>query len=186
MSVIRIASRYAKSLLDLAVEQNKLEKIKGDVDAFLAAVENRDFYLLIKSPIVNPTKKLAILKEIFGGKVDELTMTFFEVVLRKGRESNLPEIANEFISQYKVHNHISTVTLTTAEPLSEANLAAIREKLLGSSATESKVDIITKVDPDIIGGFLLEFDNQLYNASVAHKLDQMRKQFNGNQFVANV
>ena len=173
-------------MLDLAVEQNKLEQVKGDIDAFLAAAENRDFYLLIKSPIVNPTKKLAILKQIFDGKVNALTMTFLEVVLRKGRESNLPEIANEFISQYKVHNRISTVTLTTAEPLSEANLEAIRKRLLDSTATEAQIDVITKVDPSIIGGFLLEFDNQLYDASVSHKLDQMRKQFGGNQFVASV
>jgi len=186
MSVIRIAARYAKSLLDLAIEQNKLDKIKGDVDGFLEATENRDFYLLVKSPIVNPAKKTEIFKAIFDGKVDELTMAFFDIIIRKGRASSLPEIAREFVVQYKIHNHISTVTLTTAEPATEEILAAVRKKLEDSGATESSVDIITKVDPEIIGGFILEFDNQLYDASVAHKLDNMRKEFGGNQYVATV
>lgn len=186
MSVTRIATRYAKSLLDLAIEQNKLDKIKGDVDDFLSAMDNRDFYLLVKSPIVNPTKKEQIFKALFDGKVDELMMAFLNIVLKKGREASLPEIANEFIAQYKAYNHISTVTLTTAEPVTEENLTAIRKKLQVSNATESKIDIITKVDPDIIGGFVLEFDNQLYDASVAHKLDMMRKEFGGNQFAASL
>lgn len=186
MSVTRIATRYAKSLLDLAIEQNKLDKIKEDIDGFLSTMDNREFYLLVKSPIVNPTKKEQIFKALFEGKVDELTMAFLNIVLKKGREASLPEIADSFIAQYKVHNHVSTVTLTTAEPVTEENLTAIRKKLQASNATESKIDIITKVDPEIIGGFVLEFDNQLYDASVAHKLDMMRKQFGGNQFAASL
>ena len=57
MSVNRIATRYAKSLLDLAVESNVLEAVKGDVEAFTKMVENRDLLLLLKSPIINATKK---------------------------------------------------------------------------------------------------------------------------------
>jgi len=179
MSVTRIASRYAKSLIDLSQEQNKLEKVMGDVQAFQKATEQRDFFLLLKSPIVNPDKKGSILKEIFGGKFDELSMAFINIVLRKGRESYLPEIAGEFMAQYRALKHVSTVKLTTASALSEDALNAIKAQLKGSSQTQANIEIETSVDPNIIGGFVIEFDDKLYDASVAHKLSKLRKEFSG-------
>ena len=186
MSVTRIASRYAKSLLDLAQEQNKLDRVLGDVEAFKKATEQRDFFLLLKSPIVNPDKKATILKEIFSGKFDELTMAFINIVLRKGREGYLPDIVEEFLSQYRALKNISTVKLTTAKEISEASLNAIRQQLKSSSATEANIEIETAVDPSLIGGFVIEFDDKLYDASVAHKLGQLKKQFSGNQYVNNL
>lgn len=183
MSVTRIASRYAKSLLDLAQEQNKLERILGDVQAFHKATEQRDFFLLLKSPIVNPDKKGIILKEIFGSKFDELTMAFINIVLRKGREGYLPDIASEFIRQYQAFKHISKVKLTTATAISSESLDAIKKQLQESSKTEANIEIETAVDPDLIGGFVIEFDDKLYDASVAHQLNQLKKQFSGNQYV---
>jgi F-type H+-transporting ATPase subunit delta len=183
MSVIRIASRYAKSLIDLAQEQGKLERVLEDVQAFQEASKQRDFYLLLKSPIVNPGKKGSILKEIFEGKFDELSMAFINIVLRKGREGYLTDIANEFVNQYKSLKHISTVKLTTASPVSDAALEAIKKQLQGSVRTEANIEIETAVDPDLIGGFVIEFDDKLYDASVAYKLNQLKKQFSGNQYV---
>lgn len=181
MSVTRIASRYAKSLLDLSQEQNKLERVMGDIQAFQKATEQRDFFLLLKSPIVNPDKKGTILKEIFSSKFDELSMAFINIILRKGRESYLPEIADEFITQYRALKQISTVKVTTATPMSEAGLEAIKAQLKGSNSTAANIEIETAVNPDIIGGFVIEFDDKLYDASVAHKLAKLKKEFSGNQ-----
>ena len=181
MSVTRIASRYAKSLLDLAQEQDKLERVLEDVQAFQKATEQRDFFLLLKSPIVNPSKKGTILKEIFSGKFDELSMAFINIVLRKGREGYLPDIAKEFLLQYKALKHISTVKLTTATPISADSLDAIKRQLEGSSKTDNNIQIETAVNPDIIGGFVIEFDDKLYDASIAHKLGQLKKEFSGNR-----
>jgi len=183
MSVQRVASRYAKSLVDLAVEQNKLETIKGDMESFKNAAQNRDFYLLLKSPIINAGKKSQIFKEIFGGKFDEMTSAFFKIILTKGREAYLPEIANEFINQYKAIKHFSAVKVTTAVPLSEDAVAKIKAKLTSSEALENNVEITTEVDPNIIGGFVLEFGDRLYDSSVAHKLEKLKKEFGKNLFV---
>ncbi len=182
MSVTRIASRYAKSLLDLAQEQGKLERILEDVKAFQKAANQQDFKLVLKSPIINTDKKQAIVKQIFNGKFDPLTMTFLEVILRKGREQYLPDIAGAFINQYKTAKHISTVYLTTATPIEEESLQVIKMQLLTSDITDNNVEIKTKVDPDIIGGFVIEFDDKLYDASVAHKLELLRKEFAGNEY----
>ena len=186
MSVQRIASRYAKSLLDLAVEQNKVERVLDDIQAFKEAVKNRDFYLMLKSPIINAAKKTQVTKQIFGDKFDELTMAFVNILFTKGREAYLPEISQEFIDQYKKLRHISTVRVTSASPLSEDALAALRKKLEESPETDEKVEIITKVDPELIGGLVIEFADKVYDASVAHKLDQLKKDFVDNLYVSKI
>ncbi len=187
MSVTRIAQRYAKSLIDLAVEQQKLERITGDVQAFQSATKNRDFYLLLKSPIVHADKKGNILKALFGGKFDELTMSFLQILLIKGREAYLPEIAAEYMAQYKAIQHITTVKVTSAAPLSKEAIEEIKAKVIASGATEPNLEIVTAVDPSLIGGYVLEFGDRLYNDSVAYKLNNLKKSFSSrNMYVSEV
>ncbi len=176
MSATRIASRYAKSLIELAAEQDKLEVIKGDVESFSQAAKQRDFYLLIKSPIVKPSKKLAIFKELFSGKYDKLTLSFLNILIQKGREGNLPEIAEEFLSQYKKIKSISTVKVITATKLSKSALKKIRKKMEEAVVTESNIELETEINPDLIGGFILEVGDQIYDASVQHKLNELHKE----------
>lgn len=183
MSVSRISSRYAKSLMDLALERQELEAVHNDMQGFLEATKNRDLYLLLKSPIVNPDKKMSILTALFGGKAGKTTMAFFDIIIRKGREMYLPEIAADFMAQYKQHMRISTVHIITAAPLSENALEEIKERLLKSQITMDKVDIIQKVDSSLIGGFIIEVGDKRYDASVSHKLEQFRKEFSGSQYV---
>lgn len=182
MSSYRIASRYAKSLIDLAIEQQKLEAVKADVDYLAAVSDLRDVELLLKSPIIKPGQKARALKAIFSEKVDALTYGFIEILLRKGREAQLPDIAAEFIRQYRDIREISIVTLTSAEPMTESALEAIRQKLLASRLTHANITFETRVDPDLIGGFIISFDDKLYDASIRHQLDILRKQFTRNEF----
>lgn len=176
MSIARIAGRYAKSLLELAQETNKLDQVKSDMTAFGEAVQLRDFYTLLKSPIINTGKKRSIIKEIFGGKLDELTMSFLNIILTKGREAYLPEIAEAFEDQYKKLKGVTSVKLTTATQLSDELVQKIKANLESSSSTDQSVEIETAVDPDLIGGFVFEFGDRLYDASVAHRLEVLRKE----------
>ena len=186
MSVTRIASRYAKSLIDLAVEQNKLDKILEDVQSFQEVSKNRDFYLLMKSPIVNGDKKKEVVKSLFGGKYDELTLAFLNILISKGREAYLPEVAFEFIEQYKKLKHISTVFVTTASPISDDVKKALHKKLAESDITDEHIEIITQVDPELIGGFVLEFGDKIYDASVAQKLRDLKKEFEDNLYISQI
>ncbi|MBK8624291.1 MAG: ATP synthase F1 subunit delta [Saprospiraceae bacterium] len=183
MSVSRISTRYAKSLLDLARDRNELEAVKVDIDNMVQAMKNRDLVLFLKSPIINAGKKLSVFKTLFDGKVGKTTMAFFDIIIKKGREMYLPEICVDFIDQYKFFNRISTVTITTAAPMTEGALNDIKSKLLSSEITMDKLDIVTKVNPDIIGGFVLEVGDKLYDASIIHKLEQVKKEFASNQYV---
>jgi F-type H+-transporting ATPase subunit delta len=112
-----------------------------------------------------------------------MTSAFFKIILTKGREAYLPDIADEFVNQYKDIKHISTVRLTTAVPLGAETISRLKQKLVASSATEDHVELVTKVDPDILGGFVIEFDDKLYDSSVTHKMELLRKEFAKNLFV---
>lgn len=182
MSVIRIASRYAKSLIDLARDQNVMEEVVSDIKGFSKMVENRDLYLLLKSPIINVGKKAQIFNALFEGKVNKLTKAFLDITLRKGREAYLPEIANEFIEQYKRMQGISSVKLTTAVPVSDSTIASIKAKLLASDVTDKSVDIETIVDESLIGGFIVEIGDKQIDASVSYKLAELAKVMTNKEF----
>ncbi len=177
MSVSRIADRYAKSLLDLAIEGGNLDGIMEDVQSFVTMLSNKDLTLMLKSPIISASKKEAIFKALFDGKVQPLTMTFFNVILRKGREMFLPEIGNSFVEQYKDYKGITDVTLITAKPVSEDILAEIKNALKGSDVTKETIEITAHVDEDLIGGYVLEIGDKLYDNSISHQLSELRKQF---------
>lgn len=176
MSVTKLAGRYAKSLLDLAREQDKLETILGDVESFKGAINNRDFYLMLKSPIINTTKKRNIIKAIFEGKLDKMTMAFTNIVLTKGREQYLPEICEEFVNQYRRLKNITSATVISAAPLKPETLDKIKDKIRSEMADGGTVEIETKVDTSLLGGFVIEIGDKLYDASVSTRLKKLKKE----------
>src|SRR5258708_7781631 len=122
----RLASRYAKSLIDLAIEKGQLEQVYADMQWLQSVCKsNRDFVTVLKSPVITSDKKNKILAAVAGDRINKITTTFNTLLVKKGRESNLPEIAAAFISQYKEHKKIHTVKLTTAGPLSNEMREAI-------------------------------------------------------------
>ena len=179
----QVASRYAKSLLDLSIEQNMLDKIYGDIQTVSNSLESRELFLLFKSPIIKAGKKISIIKELFEGKVDKMTLGFLEIITKKGRESHLPEIVDSFKEQYKKHNNITEVNVTTAVALTDDARAALEKALQESTVTAQKVEIKTNVDEELIGGFVIEVGDKLYDASVKHKLSKIRKEFTDNKYI---
>jgi len=180
MSVSKIAGRYAKSLIDLAQEQGKLETVLGDINSFKTATANRDLHMMLKSPIINTTKKRSILQAIFGESFDEMTMAFVNIVLTKGREEALPEICAEFINQYRSLKNITSATVISAVALNDETLGKIKDKIRSEmSQNGGAVEIETRVDPSLLGGFVIEVGDKLYDASVATRLKKLRKEFTG-------
>ena len=185
MSVERIANRYAKSLLDLGIEQNKLDKLAEDMKVLDQGFAFRELELMLRSPIINKDAKSRVLEQVFAGKVDDLTKHFMQVIVRKNRENLLPEIAKAFTEQYRKYLNISSVKLTTAAPLEEAQINAIKERLRQSGSVAQNVEIETEIDPSLIGGFVLEFDGKRFDSSVASSLEKLRKEFTSNKFSNN-
>jgi F-type H+-transporting ATPase subunit delta len=110
-------------------------------------------------------------------------MAFLNIILNKGREEFLPQIAEDFILQYKEAKGITDVKLTTAAKVPDALLDEIKSKLMDSDATSEKVEISTDVNPNLIGGFVVEIGDKLYDDSIAHKLNEIKKQFTSNNYI---
>ncbi|MBU6340423.1 MAG: ATP synthase F1 subunit delta [Bacteroidetes bacterium] len=186
MSVTKIAARYAKSLIELAAEAGKLNQVHDDMLMLRQAAQNRDLRLMLKSPVIQNDKKNAALQAIFTGKIDALTLSYLQLLVNKNRESFIPEITDEFIDQYKTMNKITSLKVITASELSDATLDALRKKIVEAGVTFENLDIETQIDPKIVGGFILEFDNKRYDASVIHKLTELKNQFQKNLYIREV
>lgn len=182
----RLASRYAKSILDLAIERGELEKVYADVQWLQAVCKsNRDFVNLLRSPIIKNDTKRKILEAVTNGHISELTAGFNRLLVSKNRERFLPEIINAFIAAYKSHHHIRTVQLTTATPVTDSMRNAIVEQVKKSAGFD-KVELEEKVNPELIGGFVLQVGDQLVDASVAYDLRAIAKQFENNDFIYKI
>ena len=149
MSVIRIASRYAKSLIDLASERGNLATVVADMQNFKESVQNKDLAMMLKSPIIKADKKLHVAEMLFASHYDATTMGFIRLCITKGREPQLAEIADELLSQYKQMQNITTVKLTTATKLDAAAIESIRLKMEASKETNKHVELETAVDPNL-------------------------------------
>lgn len=186
MANARLAGRYAKSLLGLAQEQGQLEVVYADMKYVHAVCRaSREFVNLLRSPIINADQKNSIINAVTKDKVSSLTHSFTVLLVKKGRESELPEMATAFIEQYNELKGIHQVTLTTAVEVSETLKSAIEEKVKAENKFAT-VELTTKTDESLIGGFVLEFNNNLLDASIARDLKDIKRQFMNNEFVSKI
>ncbi len=183
----RLASRYAKSVLDLAVELNSVDAVLSDMQAIHRICSmSYDFVVMLRSPVINGDKKQAVVNEVLKSQsINTLTGKFVTLLLEKGREQNLPEIAEAFISQYNDMKNIRTVKLTTAAPVSETVQQNIVSKVAGFMPGDS-IDLKTAVDERLIGGFVLEVGDKLYDASVKKSLADLRSKVIDTSYVSKM
>lgn len=182
----RLATRYARSLITLAKEQNVLDPVLEDMKYLHElCLQSHDFTLMLRSPVIKGDKKLAIVKAVFKDRLNPLSNGFLDLLIKKGREFFLPEMAAAYVAQYKELNHIHEVKLTTAVQISEDLYQAIRDKVT-ASINDGSVDLKLNVDGDLIGGFVLEAGDKLFDASIRRDLIDIKKQFTKNLYVASV
>ncbi len=182
----RLASRYAKSLIDIAKESHTLEAVLSDMELIgKTLASSRELSLAVASPIIRGDKKAAILKAVFGDALQKITTMFIDLLISKGREANLAEIAAGYIAQYKKLNHVHTVKLTTAAPIDEELKSLVAGKV-AAEMKDGKVEIDTTVEPDLIGGFVLQVGDKLFDASVRRDLMDVKSQFTKNIYVADI
>lgn len=184
MRQVIVASRYAKSLLQLAAEKGVEGAVYEDMKLVAETCrENRELELLLKSPIVRADKKMAILEDIFKDELQELSMGFIDLITSKGREGFLFEIAVEYQDQYKSKHAIITATVTTATGL-DADMKSAVLKLVKGSA-DSEVVLIEQTDADLIGGLILRIGDEQYDGSLQRRLNDLKREFGNNSFIAN-
>ena len=182
----RLAGRYAKSLLGLAIEQNNLDAVYADITLLHAIHKsNPDFVALLKSPVIASDKKEKIINAILVGKMSNLTASFVQLLARKTRESNLPEIVKAFIEQYNKLKNIYKVKITTATLISEELKDLIVKKVKADAGIEN-IELETVVQEELIGGFKMEMGGNLVDATVLRDLLDVKKQFADNEYIHKI
>jgi len=183
MGSFRIATRYAKSLIQLAQEKNVLEEVFTDIksidDALEASAELRQ---LFKSPIINAEKKLGIVEKLFKGKSSDLVYQFVVLLVKKGRESNFHEIVNSFIDQYNTLKGVTPVKLITATKMDSGLVNTIVTNLKAKEFLK-EVELTEEVDADLIGGFILQYGDKMIDSSVRRRLNELHTVIEDNSYI---
>ncbi|WP_129715984.1 ATP synthase F1 subunit delta [Pedobacter sp. SYP-B3415] len=176
MSDTKVASRYAKALIDLANENNALEATRNDMVLLDRVVgENPQLEAILNNPIVPLDKKTGILNAIFASNVSQVTSSYFKILVNKGRSDVLYGTAKEFVRQYQSQKGIITAEVVSATPLTEdarSQFKSIIQKETGSN----EVVLSEKVDEKLIGGFILKVGDRQFDASMSGSLNKLKKE----------
>lgn len=171
----RAASRYAKSLLELAQEQKILDEVYADMQLFSAvADQNRVFSVMLKNPIVNHDKKRNILRALFEKRMNKLTILAFDLITKKNRENILEQVAREFQSQYNNLMGLQAAEISTTIKLDEKLRKRFNE--LVADISGKKADLQEIVDEDLVGGFVLKVGDYRLDQSIKTQLQNIKKE----------
>ncbi|MEO9533763.1 MAG: ATP synthase F1 subunit delta [Crocinitomicaceae bacterium] len=173
MASSRVASRYAKALLDLSIEQNSLDKVNADM-LNLASLcrESKDLSNLLKSPIIDKNKKVDAFNAVFGKDMDKMSLGFFQLIVKNSRADIVAEIAESFVALYKEHNGMLDVYLTSAVPLEAKTKDQIVAKI--QQNFDGKITLHESIDDTLIGGFVVKINDKQIDASIASQLSNLK------------
>ncbi len=181
MQRTRAAKRYAKALLDFAIEKQQPDIVFQEMTSLLKVMdENIEFQRLLLSPIVKSNIKRNVMLQIFPDKSD-LVRQLVEVLVRNKRLSLTKAIAKSYITQYHEYKQRRIAYVTTAEPLSEV----LKERFLlkiKDLTGNSNIELRNKVDTTIIGGFIVRIGDYQYNASISSKFSAIQRNFEENLY----
>lgn len=179
MRKVRAATRYAKAFLTLSLEQNTLkDSYKDMLTLSTLCLENKEFRLLLKSPIVKTDDKIKIINQLFVNKISEHSMRFINIILKKKREFLLDQIAKTFVSLYKKHKNISSAVITTAVAISEDLKNEIITFVKGQ--TSNSVELTEVIDKNIIGGAIVRIGDRQLDVSILKEISELKQTFNKN------
>ncbi|WP_298395751.1 ATP synthase F1 subunit delta [Flavobacterium sp.] len=175
MIMSRAAIRYAKAILDIAQTSGKSEAVNNDMKSIVTAVaESAELKDFLSNPVIKMEVKKSALSEIFSSVQTE-TQSLFNLLYENKRYEILEAIAVQYTKLYDVSNGVEVAKVTTAFPITPELETKVLAKIAEFST--KKITIENIVDPSIIGGFILRVGDQQYNASVASKLSELKREF---------
>lgn len=176
MSEFKVASRYAKALLDLSIEQRSLDEVKQNMEQFISVLKNStELQAVLKNPIIKQDKKGNILLSLFKEKFNATVLEFFKIMVNKGRAEILFGTAQEFLSAYNVYKGIVNAKVVSAIELSEENKEALKQLIKSSTGHEVILD--NMVNPELIGGFVVTVGDRQIDASLLGRLNKLDRAF---------
>ncbi len=176
MLTSKVAKRYAQGFLDFTQESGQTPAILSEMKDIVKIMDNsRDLKSFFASPIIDAKKKLSVAKEVFN-QFSPVAQNMINLVIKQGRESQLSNIAQEYINKVEDINGVQRIILTTATELSQKNIDDIL-KSTNLVNFSSKFDLKTIIKPEILGGYILRVGDQQIDASVKTKLENLKKEF---------
>src|SRR5690554_6781847 len=164
MSEFKVASRYAKSLIDLSQEQADLDTVKKDMEQFIAVLrQNKELQAVLKNPIIKQDMKNNILNGLFADKIHPSIMAFLQILVRKGRSNILYATAKEFVREYNELRGIVHATVNSATALSPASLEALT-KAIATEIGAAEVVLKNNIDKSLIAGFVVKVGDRQIDA----------------------
>ncbi len=182
----KLASRYAKSLLEISKERKVESDVFEDMSMMHEVLDRSDdLKMLFKSPVIPTEKKEKVIKTLFEKKISKVSYGFIELLVKKGRERFIDEIVASFIELYNKENEIISAELITAVEVDKSTIEAI-QTLIKTQAKVKDIKLITKVDPNIVGGFVLKYNNLLFDDSIEHKLQRIKNTINDSSYISKL
>lgn len=178
----RVAIRYAKALLATAQDQQAVDQVADDMESVYTTLENsQELKAVLASPVISAELKGDTLKAIFG-KVSPVVKTFLALVAENNRANYLDGVALKYKQLYQELQGKQEAEVTTAVPLTPALEKVVMEKI--KTLTDKKVELVSTVDQDIIGGFILRLGDQQFDASVANQLQSLEHKLSNRKALA--
>lgn len=174
MSQSRAASRYAKAILEIAQTKGVAQAVNQDmVNIYQVIVSNAELNTFIENPTIKANLKSNALVEIFQDS-NEVTHKLFRLLNENKRFEILSAITSEYKKLYDISNNVEVAFVTTATEID----SVLEEKIMAkiSQFSSSKITIKNTIDPSIIGGFILRIGDKQYNASVANRLQVLKRE----------
>lgn len=179
MSVQKVSYRYARSLMDVAIENKAVDNVLNDLNRITDMVNsNKELKRVFVSPVIPTYKKKAIFEEVFNGQVSELTKNFIILITEKNREELILEIQLEFTKLYNIKYNRQPVTIFSANELSEKLSSELVYKL--TNMTGKTILPTFEVDKDIKGGVKIRIDDIIYDASLQSQLKMLHDRLTAN------
>ncbi|HAB52176.1 MAG: ATP synthase F1 subunit delta [Ignavibacteria bacterium RIFOXYB2_FULL_35_12] len=176
MAEQKVSARYASSLLDSVIQKNLLEAVSNDIELVSSVLkQNPNLNRMLENPVVKPDIKSSVLEEIFKSKINSETMEFMLFVIKKKREEILPSILEKFKELRDIKLGFVNVNVSVASEFSDSQKKELQNKL--QNKLKKKVRMNYKVDEKILGGFIVQAGDTVYNASIKHQLDLLKKHF---------
>lgn len=172
----KVSSKYAAALLDISEDKKNLDIISEDMELIYNVIEsNKNLIRLLENPVVKPEVKSSILTEIFKSKISNDSLEFINFVVDKNRENFLVSIIKRFLELRDEKLGIVYVVVKTPFEFNDDQKNQLKNKL--ENLTNKKIRFKFQIDKDIIGGFIAKAGDTVYDASINHQLDLLKKKF---------
>ncbi|RLD11374.1 hypothetical protein DRI50_10085 [candidate division KSB1 bacterium] len=170
----RVAKRYTKALFELAQERQMLDKVEKDMEEIRKLIdESDDFREFLANPLITESAKQEIVRELFADRIQPLTLQFLELLTEKRRIAILPAVVEQFREMLLEYQHILEGELISAVPLEKKQFESIKkhlENMLGQTVT-----LQSKIQPEIIGGFVVRIQDMVIDNSIRLQLNKLRE-----------